>query len=191
MLHVGMVGFSLDHYIITIEFLGIPPSRAFRLSSCIMSSHSHDQDEMLTHFRNILTEEGLLHHGDTIGTDDSTLQWVNSMSCQDNVNSRLPAYSRFLRARKFNLRDAKKMFADCQEWRKTVESVGIDELYRSLDPFDVSIYWSMVMCSICSHVNSTLNARRSLRAGQCGFTRCAYSIRTYSCLYLNSPRYLP
>jgi hypothetical protein len=105
-----------------------------------MSSHSHDQDAMLTHFRNILTEEGLLHHGDTIGTDDSTLQWVNSMSCQDNVNSRLPAYSRFLRARKLNLRDAKKMFADCQEWRKTVESVGIDELYRNLDPFDVSIY---------------------------------------------------
>ena len=30
------------------------------------------------------------------------------------------------------------MFKDCQQWRKTVEGVGIDELYRRIDPFDVS-----------------------------------------------------
>ena len=30
------------------------------------------------------------------------------------------------------------MFKDCQEWRKTVEGVGIDELYKRIDPFDVS-----------------------------------------------------
>jgi len=82
-----------------------------------MPSDIHDHDEILTQFRNILNEEGILHDGDTIGTDDGTLH-------------------RFLRARKLNLRDAKKMFADCQEWRKTVEGVGIDELYRVLDPFD-------------------------------------------------------
>ena len=43
-----------------------------------------------------------------------------------------------MRARKFNLKHSKKMIKDCQEWRKTVEGVGIDELYRRIDPFDVS-----------------------------------------------------
>jgi hypothetical protein len=28
------------------------------------------------------------------------------------------------------------MFNDCQEWRRTVEGMGIDELYRKIDPFD-------------------------------------------------------
>jgi len=34
-----------------------------------------DQDELdiLAQFRNILTEEGILRDGDTIGTDDGTL----------------------------------------------------------------------------------------------------------------------
>jgi hypothetical protein len=32
------------------------------------------------------------------------------------------------------------MIRDCQEWRKTVEDVGIDELYRRIDPFDVRNY---------------------------------------------------
>ncbi|KAF7973729.1 hypothetical protein HWV62_14294 [Athelia sp. TMB] len=77
------------------------------------------QDELLAQFRQILTDEGLIHDGDSIGTDDSTLK-------------------RFLRARKYNLRDAKKMWSDCQHWRNTVEGVGIDELYQTLDPFDVS-----------------------------------------------------
>jgi hypothetical protein len=39
-----------------------------------MSSDIHGQNEILTQFRNILTEEGILHDGDTIGTDDGTLQ---------------------------------------------------------------------------------------------------------------------
>ncbi|KZP33543.1 CRAL/TRIO domain-containing protein [Athelia psychrophila] len=76
-----------------------------------------DQDEILAQFRAVLTEEGLLHDGDSIGTDDSTLK-------------------RFLRARKYNLRDSKKMWKDCQHWRSTVEGVGVDQLYRTLDPFD-------------------------------------------------------
>ncbi|KAF9049609.1 CRAL/TRIO domain-containing protein, partial [Hymenopellis radicata] len=58
-----------------------------------------------------------LNDGDSIGTDDETLL-------------------RFLRARKFHLKQAKQMFRDCQEWRQTVEGVGIDELYRRIDPFD-------------------------------------------------------
>jgi hypothetical protein len=46
-------------------------------------------------------------------------------------------HRRFLRARRFDLKQTKKMFADCQQWRSTVEGVGVDELYRRLDPFDV------------------------------------------------------
>ena len=29
------------------------------------------------------------------------------------------------------------MILECIEWRRTVEDVGIEELYRSIDPFDV------------------------------------------------------
>jgi hypothetical protein len=29
------------------------------------------------------------------------------------------------------------MILDCIQWRHTVEDVGIEELYRSIDPFDV------------------------------------------------------
>ena len=29
------------------------------------------------------------------------------------------------------------MWKNCYEWRKTAEGVGIDELYRQIDPFDV------------------------------------------------------
>jgi hypothetical protein len=73
--------------------------------------------ETLKQFREELYAEGILHDGDTVGTDDDTLL-------------------RFLRARRFNLMQAKKMFKDCQQWRKTVEGVGIDELYKRIDPFD-------------------------------------------------------
>lgn len=29
------------------------------------------------------------------------------------------------------------MWKNCYEWRNTAEGVGIDELYRKIDPFDV------------------------------------------------------
>ncbi|KAF8158167.1 CRAL-TRIO domain-containing protein [Crassisporium funariophilum] len=80
-----------------------------------MSSQSHQ--EILQTFRHELYTEGILQDGDTLGTDDETLL-------------------RFLRARKFDLAQSKKMLKDCQHWRKTVEGVGIDELYRRIDPFD-------------------------------------------------------
>jgi len=73
--------------------------------------------ETLRAFREQVFNEGIIHEGDTIGTDDQTLL-------------------RFLRARKFDVKLAKKMLKDCQEWRRTVEGVGIDELYRRIDPFD-------------------------------------------------------
>ncbi|TEB30663.1 CRAL/TRIO domain-containing protein [Coprinellus micaceus] len=82
-----------------------------------MSISHINQDDTLYRFRSELVAEGYLHDGDSIGTDDETLL-------------------RFLRARKFNLQYSKKMFKDCQDWRRTVEGVGIDELYRRIDPFD-------------------------------------------------------
>ena len=47
---------------------------------------------------------------------------------------------RFLRARHFDLKAATTMWENCQNWRKTVEGIGIDELYRRLDPYDVREY---------------------------------------------------
>lgn len=46
--------------------------------------------------------------------------------------------SRFLRARKFNFNETKKMIKNCQHWRETVSGIGIDELNNRMDPFDVS-----------------------------------------------------
>ncbi|KAF7346310.1 CRAL-TRIO domain-containing protein [Mycena sanguinolenta] len=80
-----------------------------------MSPPTHD--EILKNFRTVLFDEGILHEGDTIGTDDETLL-------------------RFLRARKFNLNQAKTMITNAQNWRKTVDGVGIDKLYSEMDPFD-------------------------------------------------------
>ncbi|KAH0586156.1 hypothetical protein H2248_007421 [Termitomyces sp. 'cryptogamus'] len=80
-------------------------------------SEDHWQVQALEAFRKQVFNEGILHDGDSVGTDDETLL-------------------RFLRARKFDLLAAKKMLKDCQEWRKTVEGVGIDELYKAIDPFN-------------------------------------------------------
>ncbi|THV05311.1 CRAL/TRIO domain-containing protein [Dendrothele bispora CBS 962.96] len=90
----------------------------------------NDHQEIVSNFRKELFDEGILQEGDSIGTDDVTME-------------------RFLRARKYDLKKSKEMFRRCQEWRKTVEGVGIDELYRQMDPFDyperkaVFDYWPM------------------------------------------------
>lgn len=73
--------------------------------------------DILEQFKAQVSQEGLLHQGDSLGTDDETLL-------------------RFLRARNYDLKQATKMLRDCQEWRKTVDGVGIDSLYREIDPFD-------------------------------------------------------
>ncbi|KAH9950542.1 CRAL/TRIO domain-containing protein [Amylocystis lapponica] len=78
---------------------------------------SKDHDQILHQFREQLVQQDLIHDGDTIGTDDATLL-------------------RFLRARHFDVKQATAMWSNCQEWRSTVEGVGIDELYKQLDPFD-------------------------------------------------------
>ncbi|KAJ7780633.1 CRAL-TRIO domain-containing protein [Mycena maculata] len=80
-----------------------------------MAAATHD--EILKTFRQELFDEGVLHEGDSIGTDDETLL-------------------RFLRARKFNLAQSKTMITNAQEWRKTLNGTGIDHLYSEIDPFD-------------------------------------------------------
>jgi len=96
----------------------------------IMSS-STSKEEILAEFRRQLESEGILNTGDTIGSDDDTLL-------------------RFLRARKFDLKNAKIMFEKCQHWRKNVEGVGLDALYEETDPFDyperntVFKYWPLL-----------------------------------------------
>ena len=88
-------------------------------------------------FRKEALDEGILHEGDTLGTDDETLLWV---FWREKASARLRTGDtrRFLRARKYDIKQAKGMLRDCQEWRRTVEGVGIDELYQEIDPFDVS-----------------------------------------------------
>ncbi|KAJ7784584.1 CRAL TRIO domain-containing protein [Mycena metata] len=78
---------------------------------------SASQDEILKTFREELFGEDILKEGDTIGTDDETLL-------------------RFLRARKFDLGQAKTMMINAQNWRKTVNGIGLDKLYAEIDPFD-------------------------------------------------------
>ncbi|THH17826.1 hypothetical protein EUX98_g9052 [Antrodiella citrinella] len=75
------------------------------------------QDSALTQFRAELIQEDLLRNDASIGTDDRTL-------------------TRFLRARNYNVKQAKAMWKACLQWRSTAEGVGIDELYRKIDPWD-------------------------------------------------------
>ncbi|CCM01875.1 uncharacterized protein FIBRA_03946 [Fibroporia radiculosa] len=75
------------------------------------------QAAILQQFRHQLEQEDLMHDDDTIGTDDATLL-------------------RFLRARQFDIKAATTMWINCQHWRKTVDGIGIDKLYRQLDPYD-------------------------------------------------------
>ncbi|KAF8967167.1 CRAL-TRIO domain-containing protein [Flammula alnicola] len=82
-----------------------------------MTGQPADHLETLSRFREELVEEDILHEGDSIGTDDETLL-------------------RFLRARHFDLAQSKKMFKECQHWRKTVGGIGLDEMYKNTDPFD-------------------------------------------------------
>ncbi|KAH9841532.1 CRAL/TRIO domain-containing protein, partial [Rhodofomes roseus] len=81
-----------------------------------MAPSKDKQAEIVEQFREQLDEQDLLPEDD-IGTDDASLL-------------------RFLRARQFDLKAATTMWENCQNWRKTVEGIGIDELYRRLDPYD-------------------------------------------------------
>lgn len=87
---------------------------------------------------------------------------------------------RFLRARAFDPIQAKKMFINAQDWRKSAGGVGLDELYKNIDPFDVSkqllraVYPCQKMArksKLSIERNSILNANSFSKLGQCGFTR--------------------
>ncbi|KAI0785250.1 CRAL-TRIO domain-containing protein, partial [Abortiporus biennis] len=82
-----------------------------------MAPSTKDHETILAKFKEQLSQEGLLNENDSMGTDDHTLL-------------------RFLRARSFNIKHAKTMWKNCLHWRATVEGVGIDELYRQIDPWD-------------------------------------------------------
>jgi len=80
---------------------------------------TEEQEATLRTFRKELLEENIISEkGDSLGTQ------------YDHI------LLRFLRARKFNLSNAKTMIKNCMEWRRTVGGVGIDELYRKIDPCD-------------------------------------------------------
>lgn len=78
---------------------------------------------------------------------ETLLVQMTKHCCQFPCLSQLTSHSltsddvarRFLRARKFNLKLSKEMLRECQHWRGTIEGVGIDELYRRIDPFDVCL----------------------------------------------------
>jgi hypothetical protein len=52
----------------------------------------------------------------------------------------LTHYSRFLRARQFDFKASKVMLSNCEAWRASVgEGRGMEQLYKDIDPFDVSV----------------------------------------------------
>lgn len=54
-----------------------------------MSSVQGDKQQILKEFRQQVEEEGIIHDGDTVGTDDETLLWLLSdvieLQCQLTV----------------------------------------------------------------------------------------------------------
>jgi len=122
------------------------------------AEHTTREMTILQTFREQLYAEDILHDGDTVGTDDETLLYALTLLPRSTIvltiiaplpppsPAAIATYRRFLRARKFDLAQAKKMFIECQHWRTTVEGIGIDELYKRIDPFDVS--YAQLLASI-------------------------------------------
>src|SRR4051794_17502138 len=97
-------------------------------------------------------------------------------------------HRRFLRARKYDLAHAKKMFKDCQHWRKTVSGVGIDELYRRTDPFDVrsSPIHTFLIRGLMLFASSIPSVKLSSNVGLCGSIKYV-SFSNYFCSLYNLP----
>ena len=85
---------------------------------------------MTTHLRSSHPHYDPLHH-------PKFLFYVASPSPSPSPAPVNVAHRRFLKARGYNASQAKQMILECIQWRRTVEDVGIEELYRSIDPFDV------------------------------------------------------
>ncbi len=100
------------------------------------------------------------------------------------------AHRRFLKARGYSASQTKQMVLDCIHWRQTVEDVGIEELYRSIDPFDVrsappfrTLFLEISETYLTSMVllpRSFPDGRVSLRAGQ--WVSIRYAPQWYSTL---------
>ncbi|KAG7088446.1 hypothetical protein E1B28_012438 [Marasmius oreades] len=128
------------------------------------------QESKLETFRQELFDEDILHDGDSIGTDDETLKYVLQNIDVSRMFIKYFMSRRFLRARNYDLVQAKKMFRDAQHWRKTVEGVGIDELYKQTDPFDVGYILPFADFDFSDSINvcSIRSARRFSSVGLCG-----------------------
>jgi hypothetical protein len=85
------------------------------------------------------------------------LHYLAPCPCQCNV-----AHRRFLKARGYNASQAKQMILECIQWRRTVEDVGIEELYRTIDPFDVRSAPSLLHSFFPCVFRSVSDLRRSL-----------------------------
>ncbi|KAF2096760.1 putative phosphatidylinositol transporter [Rhizodiscina lignyota] len=75
------------------------------------------------------------HPGHTTEQQDAQVFQLRTMLEQAGYTERLDTLTmlRFLRARKFNVEHSKKMFVDCENWRKDFGGVGVDELTRTFD----------------------------------------------------------
>ena len=73
------------------------------------------------------------------------------------------------------------MFKDCQQWRKTVEGVGIDELYRRIDPFDVSCLFNYQWTF---HMNEVIKFPEREAIFDC-WPMWYHKVRSLRYLYLN------
>ncbi|TFY52587.1 hypothetical protein EVG20_g10489, partial [Dentipellis fragilis] len=84
----------------------------------VVAEHlSSQQQDALRRLREELEQDAVFCPEDSLGRDDASLL-------------------RFLRARNFSVQQSKRQIYECLEWRRTCEGVGIDELYRSLDPYN-------------------------------------------------------
>lgn len=79
---------------------------------------------------------------------------------------------RFLRARQFKVDKAFAMYKTTVEWRRGVEGVGLNKLYREMDPFrfegrEVMFkYWPMYMHKV-GRVPTPVQARSIRRMFLC------------------------
>ena len=72
------------------------------------------------------------------------------------------------------------MWSNCEQWRKTVGGVGIDELYREIDPFDVRRWVRVIVKYTEVLAPSIQSGIRCSNAGLCGGTRCAQKLQIAS-----------
>ena len=91
---------------------------------------SQDEENALQNFKVFLEEKGLYKSGDKPSHDDQTLLYVVSLTLDQEsaADSVLPR--RFLRARKWVIKDAYQQFKDTEVWRKANQ---LEVLYDTID----------------------------------------------------------